>query len=372
MKICKVLCFTFLAMLTACNRVPSLEPEMVFEESDEVKASEIVHDYSLIPLELTEENQILDATEIKIIQNKIFVLDCFSPTNKTLHVFGMDGKYLGHVGNTGQGPGEYIMPQYFMVNEAEQLIYIRDIAMNKLLSYNLDSFEFVNEYPLSFYSTCCELVNQNRIVWYVNSGLKNEGDMLKHIQVSDMQGTVQKSFVEPQDFPQRGLYNILNCFTQYGDQVFFHHPFLNEYFEVTDEGVSTAFTLNFDHHQFPTSAYLAENKEKITDRLKEDGLIQYCDALMSDRKVACFFGIDKTIYWGVYDRKAKKGVYIDRSKIIDDLGIGVLGRPKTVFNNQFVTAVSTEDLDELPETSILQKLGKETVKNSNLLLLLFN
>lgn len=372
MKFKNIFFVSFLALSGACAQAPDIESEMAFEESQFMNTSDIVKDYELIPLELTEDNQILDATVVRLVKDRIYILDCYSPINKTLHVFNMEGKYIGHVGSSGQGPGEYIMPQNFMINEHEGLILIRDIATNKLISYNIETLEFVNEYPLSFYSTCSELAGDNQIVWYVGSGLRNEGEMQKHIQISDTKGEVQKSLIDRLDFPARGLFNIMTCFMKYQGKVYFHHPFLNDYFVLNEDGVTPAFALSFNHHQFPTSDYLTENNEEITDKLMEDGYIQYCDALMSDHALACYFGIDKTIYWGIYNRKSKKGKYIDRSKINDDLGLGLLGRPKTVFDDQFVTIVSTESIETLPENSILYQLGAETIKNSNLVVLLFN
>lgn len=359
---------TLLVVLSACNQSPKIESEYNFEERETALVSDIVKDYSLVPLELTESNQILDASEVKVTSDKIFVLDCYSPVNKTLYVFNMEGKYLGQVGNAGEGPGEYIMPLSFLVNEGQNLIYIMDIATNKLNTYKMDTFEFVQDFPLSFYSTCNALYNDNQFIWYIGSGLRNEGDLQKHIQITDTQCQVETSLIDCLDMPTRGLYNIKNCFMMADGEMFFHHPFLGDY-EKISEGMSTpAFSLKFNNHNFPNTAYLSENKGEIIEKLKEDGYIQFCDAMMTKKNMACYFGVDKDAYWGIYDRKEAKGWYIDKAKIEDDLGIGSLARPKTVFNDSFVSVIYTEKLDELPESSILFKNGKDKISENPVIL----
>ena len=356
-------------IFSACDNTPKLESVYTFGEREEANVSEIVKDFTIVPLELTDENQIMDASEVRIAKDKIFVLDCYSPTNKTLHVFDMEGNYMGHVGTAGQGPGEYIMPMYFMINETGNLIYIRDMATNKLLAYNIETYDFVKEIPLEFYSTCCELYGENQFIWYINAGLRNEGDLKKHIQITDADCHVQKSLMEPYDFPKRGLYNVMNCFMEIDGETYFHHPFLGEYNVVKNDSIASAFSLQFDHHSFPTAEYLTANKDAIIDKLKEDGYIQWCDAFLTDNTMACYFGIDKTQYWGIYDRKQAKGWYIDRSKIKDDLGIGELSRPKAIYDNRFVNVVYTENLEELPENSILFQKGKEKISGNPVILI---
>lgn len=357
-----------IVLFSACSRTPKMESVYNFEELDKVKVSEIVKDYSLIPLELTENNQILDATEVKIVDDKIFVLDCYSQLNKTLHVFDMDGKYQGQVGTAGQGPGEYIMPMSFLVNKKENLIHIMDMATNKLLSYKFDTFEFVKETQLTFYSSCSASYDNGQIIWYIGSGLQNEGDFQKHIQITDTQCEIKASMLNRKDLPTRGLYNIRNCFMTSDGDTYFHHPFLGDYEKIGTE-ITPAFSLKFEHHDFPSEEYLSANKKEIIERLKDDGYIQYCDALMSQSAMACYFGIDKTAYWGIYDRAASKGWYIDREKIEDDLGIGALNRPKSVYNDSFVSVIYTEKIDELPESSILLKNGQDKISENPVILI---
>lgn len=55
--------------------------------------SDLVSDYSFIPLETQDDNIKLDASMVRIWNDHISILDCFSQ-NKSIYVFKIQGKYF--------------------------------------------------------------------------------------------------------------------------------------------------------------------------------------------------------------------------------------------------------------------------------------
>lgn len=219
----KILIWTLILLLNACQK--SVENNnCFFLSSKEAKVSDIVKNYILIALETTEDNLILDPTVVKISQDKIFVLDRFSPS-KSLYVFLKSGKYIGKIGNKGEGPGEYVMPHSFVINERDNRLFLRDMATNKILVYDLSTFQFVEDYTLPFYATCFEMLGDDYFIWYVNAGLQNEGNFRKHIQITDTKCKPISSFIETMLFPERGLFNVQSYFSMSETETYFHHPY---------------------------------------------------------------------------------------------------------------------------------------------------
>lgn len=99
--------------------------------------------------------------------------------------------------------------------------------------------------------------------------------------------------------------------------------------------------------------------------------IQWCDVLKNASTYLCYFGTDKDTYWGVYDKETSKGWYVHQEKLIDDLGIGQLTRPKTIYQDYFVSFISAENLNEMPDSSILKHYVTSDQMDANPVVLLY-
>jgi hypothetical protein len=84
------------------------------------------HDYAIIGA----------INEIQVFDNYIFVFDKFKA--KKLFVFDKNGKYVRQIGNSGQGPGEYVELNDFCINKEKREIYLLD-NLRKILTYNIDT-----------------------------------------------------------------------------------------------------------------------------------------------------------------------------------------------------------------------------------------
>lgn len=364
-----------LTLIYSC-KTEQQDKEFLHTHVEQKKMSDLVGNYSLIALETLEDNLILDPTLVKFSGKHIYILDRFSPS-KSLYVFNHDGKYVGKVGCRGEGPGEYIMPHQFVVNEETNRLYLRDMASNSVLAYSLETFDFVEKYSVPFYATCFELLDGNHFIWYVSAGLQNQGDFMKHIQITDTQCNPVSSWVDVMDMPQRGTYNVMSYFEMLEDDVYFHHPFSGDYFLCSTECpevLQKKFSLSFEGLPFPSMDYISGHKDNIVKDLEAEGYIQWCDVLKNSSVFLSYFGKGKDMYWGKYNVETDSGWYVKVNDLDDDLGIGKLSRPKTVYQDRFVSLISMEDVDweNLPAQSIIKQYLKKEHVGGNPAILLYN
>ena len=359
--------------LASCTNKDVNDNDVFFSKSQKnVKTSDIMKDCSLIKLETQDKNLILDVSMMKIWKDRIYILDCFAQ-NKTIWVYDINGKYVGRVGALGQGPGEYIMPMSLVVDETNNQILVKDVAQNKLLYYDAQTLSCVKEMSIPFYSDCLEYLGPDRLIWYVGSGCANQGDFQKHIQITDMNLNVVDNFMPRMDFPKRGLYNVMSYFHRYKGNAYFHHPF-SEYvyaYENQSDSIVNEYVLSFENLQIPSMDYLRNNQKDIIKQLKVDGYIQYYDLLENDKKILCYFGRNDKAHIGVYSKERKIGYYTEVENLDDDLGILKFIRPKTVYNDHFVSVVYTEDLEAITEKSIIYPLVKDETDGGNPIVLLY-
>jgi hypothetical protein len=98
-----------------------------------------------IRLETTEKSIIGTIDKIDIRSNNIYALDRYK--TKSLKVFDTNGKYLFTVGNTGNGPSEYVEPTDFFVDDNEIIVY--DQFQSKFLFYTATG-KFIQEKSIPF------------------------------------------------------------------------------------------------------------------------------------------------------------------------------------------------------------------------------
>lgn len=366
-----ILVTVWVSVLYSCTE-RNVTNEVKFSKRDNVKMSELISDYSLIRLETCDDNLILDVSMLRILNNRIFVLDCFSQS-KGIYAFDMKGNYLGKVGAWGQGPGEYIMPMQIVTDSMNGMLIVKDVAQNKLLCYDAESCRFVKEVPLSFYSDCVEYAGTDKLVWYVGAGCNNKGDYQNHIQITDMEARSLGSGVARMNLPKRGLYNVMTLFHQYAGETYFKHPFSNEVYKyhVESNEAELSYSLTWEGLHFPDKAFVTENVENIVQALKEKNYIGYYDLLENSEKLLTYMGDNQNRYVGVYDKKKQIGFYCDIDRVEDDLGILKYNRPKTVYNDYFVSVIYTENLEDVPANSIIASLLQGEVDGGNPIVVLY-
>lgn len=365
--------FVFYVVLCgACSKKSSEELVFNFNLLSEAKVSDFVREYSVIPLETTDDNLIVDATVVKLTKDKIFILEPFSPS-KSFYAFNIDGKYLGKVGGLGRAANEYIMPCYFVLDEKRNKIILMDNGTNKILTYDMTTFKFIKSYKLPFYSACFEMLDDDHLIWYVSGGMRNEGEFNKHIQITDMECNPVASFVDRIPFLKEGLYNVTSFFVHEEDKTYFHHPFMGEYYDCSMLGENafkqSTFSLNFDEHPFASEKFISQHGDNIIERLQGAAHVDWSDLFMNSSRKIGYFGAGKEIYWGIYENN--KGWYVNRKNLEDDLGIGRLNRPKGVYKDYFVSTIYMESVEALPNNSILKPYVDSTNFGGNPLILLY-
>ncbi|MFC0878280.1 6-bladed beta-propeller [Saccharicrinis sp. FJH2] len=102
-------------------------------------ADSVIIDFSAADTILLETNKQsvfnYESAQFKFTSEYIFIFDnnpLFS--TQLIKVFNWQGKYIGSIGNIGQGPGEFTSALNFMVDDAKQEVYIN--TGHKLIVYN--------------------------------------------------------------------------------------------------------------------------------------------------------------------------------------------------------------------------------------------
>lgn len=101
-------------------------------EKKTVKLSDLVEDFQIIRFENKDE-AFFKAFWMYFSDNYI----CIRQSGNPIKLFDKSGRYLGNVGNIGQGPGEYNHIYDILLDEKGQSIYVTPIVSDNVLHYDL-------------------------------------------------------------------------------------------------------------------------------------------------------------------------------------------------------------------------------------------
>ena len=100
--------------------------------------------------ETTDKSIIGAVSKVIKTNDRVYVLD--NQKSKALLVFNRSGKFLYTVGNVGKGPGEFVEPTDFEINEKEGQVYIYDQFQSVVNKYDLGG-RYLGNFKLPFRNT---------------------------------------------------------------------------------------------------------------------------------------------------------------------------------------------------------------------------
>ena len=113
------------------TQIVVLDEAMVTEKKT-VKLSDLVEDFQIVRFENKDE-AFFKAYEMYFSKNHIYI----KQPEEAIKLFDKSGRYIGEVGNIGQGPGEYNAIYDILPDEKNQSIYVMPIVGNYILRYDL-------------------------------------------------------------------------------------------------------------------------------------------------------------------------------------------------------------------------------------------
>ncbi|QGY47919.1 6-bladed beta-propeller [Maribellus comscasis] len=142
-------------IISACNNNQTIQGDTSFLDLEvpvydfqNVKMSDIISEYEIVPLEFTNKSMISGIFKIIIHDDLIYILDCFGA--QSILVFDMKGNFKRSISRKGNGPGEITYPMDFEIIPEENRIDVLGYKMIK--SFSLQG-SLIKESSYDFSST---------------------------------------------------------------------------------------------------------------------------------------------------------------------------------------------------------------------------
>ncbi len=289
MKNILILCCTlFIISCVQQNKnntnIETIRVDKVFSENLSINLSDIVDTAKYIPLETREEFLIGTVSKVHISKDRIYILDSWQ--SKSLFVFNKSGKFLNKVGKLGKGPGEYLQPIDFEVDEINRKIYVLDLVSEKLFEYSFEG-EFVKNVNVKEKAFFVKKVDKDYYAFY---SLFSTGEKEQYfLNIKDFNNNSIKRYFKHDDKVYDNMMPGM-CFYEYNNNIFYLPSKGEVIYKIKNLEPIPTYQLFFGNLQLPQIT--KDNKQEIESKKKE-----YC--------VPRRFGITSSVLWFNYHYNMK-------------------------------------------------------------------
>jgi hypothetical protein len=272
--------------------------EIFFDENAEFSATKPLCEF--IPLETGKDNLLGKIDHAEIVNGRIFVSD--NAYSKSIQAYNMQGKYIDHIGAVGQGPGEYINPNFFRINKATKTIWVNGGSATKLLIYDLNTFKYLFSKGTDRFVSWISLPNGDHAWWRPLGYEKNNKKY--SILITD-------SMMRPKNYFHSWEYHIsgevlytMEKFYGLKNKVFYYEAHDPIVYEITSGGERATYKFKFGSYPFPSPDYM----KKLTSgrKLMNTGYVVCYMFLETEQFILAKYLAGNGMHFGVYDKKKKK------------------------------------------------------------------
>lgn len=272
----------WIIIFTSCNRKNDFERNKNYSyiSPDDIsfcqvtKYSDLFDSIRFIKLETMENCIIGNIDKLIYHKNRFYILD--RHISKSVLIFDDNGKFIGHAGKIGRGPGEFMSPYYIDINAYTDQLIIYDNYLNRLLLYSLNG-DFQTSILLKNRFDAFSVIDANKYSLYYNYfGSENINELPIHnLHIIDEHGKILYKAFDRRDskLPNN---NSLNNFCKIQNQVLFNPSFDHRIYSIMEGDISVKYEIDLGDKSL-TEDLLIKFTENGTDRKKIYDNIQNSD-----------------------------------------------------------------------------------------------
>ena len=338
-------------------------------------------DFHFIPLETNDSCLIGSIAAVQIVDDRIFLLE--GQKREALFVFDMNGKFKQQIGKKGGGPEEYQYISSFDIDTERRLIALADPVRERILFYDLDTYQFKQALHPKFYYNQFRLLPNRNVLFFFANGFENAEDLNDnasyYVLMTDSLLKPKRTYYKA-DFTtpytsrglgQNNLYRIQN-------ETYVYHHLFPELWKFENGQLNPAYHVTIENFDFPTVSFLkgesdiADKKRDYTAKLKDSNFIS------SYRIDECESIISFSILQGnmpvqaIYHKQSGKGYVFSLKDYFQSMNLGMLMFPRSATDEYIIGSIAmNEDMEKVKENMLLYPFLKGRTLEDNPILCLY-
>lgn len=361
MKLQHIICLLIAGITISCEQKQTNEIETItFPHISDYSLAEQLNINRFIQLETNDNCLIGEVTDILCTKDNIYILDFRS--SKSLFEFDKNGKFIKKLCSVGNGPGEFVLPRSFAIDEINMKLFLLDVGVGKVLEYNLKTFEFVREMPINGISL---FYNNDRLYTYDSmSEVIDNNTKDYHVHCYDVNFNYIESCV-PIVFETGYISGPNRRFSVFDNKVRFIPPFSDQVIEIS-ESTAPLYKLKFEQGEVPPRSFLESNKENLPRELMAKNYINQFNIMENSLFLFVPYASNNDRYFGIYDKTNKKSLsfhHSDKSSWISEFSPIGMDNKNIVFYSFGDNIVDYKDLcpENLKSTILKRENGDNPI-----------
>jgi hypothetical protein len=356
--------------LSSCNNRTGNSGNNISVDVSKIKHKLVLNckadNVQFVALETNDESCIGHIDKILRANNHIYILD--REITKSVYIFNDNGKFISKIRNIGKGPGEYIEPYDFIIDQDTGNILILDVDLGKVLLYNENIFQ--KEFKLNQEFFFFEKLNDNYIG--INNSCFEEKDCFK-ILIYDSIFNLKDKFIELEQTQDKVEWDLRETIFKDCSGLYISEAFSNTIYHI-DNNLNRTPYLNIDfgkngidlkmknEQRDKFLSYLDHtDKAFLIDEFKQNNQIRYFSFVYKHFSVFHLMNIDEPNQSIMVNSIQSEGDMVLYPKYLDDQFFYFKVSAEDIVNKYSDYKVRLGDISET-SNPILVKIPVDVIK----------
>ena len=252
-----------------------------------------------IPLQTSDSVLIKDIYIFKESVNFYFIV-----SDNKIFKFDKKGGFVSYIGQSGQGPQEFIGARQIHPDDRNEHLYVMDYFGRKMIIYKYNG-EFVSSFPLPDDYLINSFYMYKNDIYYLSTTNSIMPDLFRYSVTSNMLDTICKREREMGSEGPIGESYIY----EFDDSIRFFHYFNDTVYSMKEDNLYPCYLVSFEKKKYKFEELQVEvNNGNIKQKINPDGLrIQVSDFFETSRYICIFYSYSGEASSYIFDKEGKKG-----------------------------------------------------------------
>lgn len=258
-----------LIVIYSCQKKPSVnsisEIPVDPESAQKATIENVFNEYKAVNITLPDSIFFGRIEQIRTDEERIYLFD--PSQTKTITILDKKGNFINQLKNVGNGPGEYISPFAFAINESKHRLILYDRGKLEFLTYQLPSLKFIETHKVDAFMMNFEILDKDHFL-VVRDGVRGNNQYYG-LEVWNRNLKVIKNEISD----SRSAVIELSYASSIGrakNRLLYAHPFTGLISRITSSGLIPVLKLNFNRWEVPEELYEMDEARYFEEALARD------------------------------------------------------------------------------------------------------
>lgn len=319
MRLLKI--FSIIAIFVSCNEENSIKTNRIYidptDVNSEINTSDFISEAKYLKLSTKEGAQIGAIDKLILKNDRIYILD--SRIAVGLFIYDMNGQLLFDIQHYGRGPGEFMGPYDFAIDDVNDEIIIYDARAAKLSKYRLSDGEFIEDVLIDFRFRKFKVL-QDQYVFYLDN--RPSGELCCNIVVTDKNLNIKDEYLDIKPGMRGSYFSLPKNFTDTENGLFFTAQSDHQIYKITEDNFEEYIYIDFGDFALPDEYF--ENYDSYEERWEtaEGSVKNISNYFVTDSFTFFNYWLNDDIYYYFKSIRTSKTVHFKKKDLNNDLNVG--------------------------------------------------